>query len=97
MTNAIKIKAIIKHCKLEGAPVVYFKSGRRFFKLTSSKALRLTSYQCIAQLVSSWNAESVIDVVYEDEQVLLKGKPIFLSNTIMKAPECVYEKLGIPQ
>lgn len=97
MTDAIKIKAIIKYCKFEGTNVVYFKSGSRFFKMTSNKSIRLTSYVCVGQMVKQWNAKSIIDVVHTDEQVLLKGEPIFLSHTLMSAPASSHRKLRITQ
>jgi hypothetical protein len=95
MTNAVNIKAIIKYCRLEGGNVVYFKSGRRIFKMTSQKDIRLTSFVTLFQMVQGWNPSHVIDVVYEDEQVLLNGEPIFLSNTLMRAEENSKAILGI--
>lgn len=80
-----KVRAIIKHCRLEGGPVVYFKSGKRFFKMTTKKDIRLCAYRNLPNMIQLWKAESIIDVVYEDEQVLLNGEPIHITNTMMVA------------
>ena len=95
MAKSVNIKAIIKHCQHEGGDVVYFKSGKRFFKMTSKKDVRLSSYNSIGNMTQSWKKESIKCIVYEDEQVLLDGKPIHLTNTMMKIKSPMFDFLGI--
>ena len=82
----IKVKAIIKRCSSEGGDVCYFKSGPSLYKMTGKRHLRkLTSFN-IRQTIQGWGAgvRKNATIVYENENVLIDGEVVHLTDNFMK-------------
>ena len=92
----IKLKAIIKHCQLEGTSVCYFKSGKSYYKITGKKHVRKMSYESLPAILWGLGKSPRYKVtpVFEDEQVLLNGVPVHLSDTLMHMRDGTAEKYG---
>lgn len=90
----MEIRAIIRDCDRFGGKVLYFKSSGRFFKMTSRKDVELLSSQTFAALLQNWKQEQ-LEVVGVDEQIVYNGKPLFVSNELIKIGKRAQRKLGL--
>ena len=77
-STRLKANAVIRYNVSDGQNVVYFRQGKRFFKMLDGKRIRpmSLSYQCFAELCYGWSDKIPVTVVESDEQVLYKGKPV---------------------
>ena len=79
----VNVKAFIKYCRFEGKQVVYFKLGPSFYKWAGGKTIRKLSYLSGNSIVKDLNL-GAITPVFEDEYVLLNGKPAKIIKTPFK-------------
>ena len=77
-TTRVKANAVIRYNIMDGQTVVYFRQGKRFFKMLDGKRIRPMSlgYKCFAELCYGWSNKTSVTLVGSDEQVTYKGKPV---------------------
>lgn len=84
------VKAIIKFNTQHGNHVVYYRQGRRFFKMLDSHRIVPLSAFVKSQssfnnsIMNNWSKRSSIQVVYGDEQVMIDGKPLDIQMDIFR-------------
>ena len=84
------VKAIIKYNTQHGNHVVYYRQGRRFFKILGSRhivplsAFVRTEATFNHTIMNAWSKKKSIQVVYGDEQVMIDGKPLGIQMDIFR-------------
>lgn len=80
-TTRVKAKAVIRYNVMDGQTVVYFRQGKRFFKMLDGKRIRPMSLgiKCFAELVYNWSDKTSVTLVDDSEQVEYKGKPVAIN------------------
>lgn len=74
----LQVKAVIRYNKQDAQTVVYFRQGKRFFKMLDGKRIRPLGrgYTCFANLSCHWSQNVSVTVVDTDEEVNYKGMPV---------------------
>lgn len=80
-TTRVKAKAVIRYNVMDGQTVVYFRQGKRFFKMLDGKRIRPMSlnYRCFTDLALRWSDKISVTLVDDNEQVEYKGKPVAIN------------------
>ena len=88
--NLTAVKAIIKYNTQHGNHVVYYRQGRRFFKMLDSRRIVPLSAFVRTEgifghtIMNGWSKKKSIQVVYGDEQVMIDGKPLDIQMDIFR-------------
>jgi len=74
----LKANAVIRYNIMDGQTVVYFRQGKRFFKMLDGKRIRPMSlgYKCFAELAYRWSPKTSVTLVEHDEEVKYNGKSV---------------------